>query len=266
MKIKNARLLQENATSPADFFRTHGFVLLTKKTMVKDWATNPVVMAGTEITDIYHKECDEMIHEMLFPSKEYGDISKVGHSPMIMSRGLGQQFPYYADAIHQDYGVGSQEYANNLNAYSWGGRMDGNDWKKKYDDPSVKGYMGICFWRPVNMKQPCMHRPLAVCDPNSVHMDDVIPTSLSGFTIFEEDGGTSQLQLRFNPAHQWYYYPNMTNEEVLVFKQFECFKGIDDQPDAKFKTCFHTAVNDPNTPADCEPRRSTEYRVGLWFQ
>jgi len=94
-------------------------------------------------------------------------------------------------------------------------------------------------------------------------MDDVIPTALTGF--LPDGKETSQLSLRFNPAHKWFYYPNMTVDEVLVFKQFECIKGIDDLEDATFKTNFHTAVDDPNTPQNCEKRTSCEFRMQIWW-
>jgi len=58
----------------------------------------------------------------------------------------------------------------------------------------------------------------------------------------------------------------MTNDEVIAFKQFECIKGIDDQPDAVYKTCFHTAVNDPTTPKEAEPRKSCEHRVNIYYK
>lgn len=109
-----------------------------------------------------------------------------------------------------------------------------------------------------------MSKPLALLDPNTVEMDDVVPTALYGFTATKTP--TSQASLKFNPAHQWYYYPNMTKDEVIVFKQFECFKGVDDQEGAKYKTVMHTAIDDPTTPKDAEPRKSCEHRVGVFFK
>lgn len=114
------------------------------------------------------------------------------------------------------------------------------------------------------MDTPCEYMPLAVLDPNTVSMDDVVPTSLTGFTISGRP--THQASLKFNPSHQWYYYPKMTNDEVLVFKQHQCFKGVDDQPGAQYKTCFHTAIKDPKAPANAEPRKSCEFRVHAFIK
>ena len=55
----------------------------------------------------------------------------------------------------------------------------------------------------------------------------------------------------------------MTNEEVLVFTQFEQWKGVDNKaPDAKITSNYHTAFTDPTAPKDQkEPRRSCEFRT-----
>lgn len=45
----------------------------------------------------------------------------------------------------------------------------------------------------------------------------------------------------------------MTNDEVMVFKQFEYFKDIDAE-DKKERTCFHTAFDHPSTTEDSERR------------
>ena len=55
----------------------------------------------------------------------------------------------------------------------------------------------------------------------------------------------------------------MTNDEVICFKQFELSKD----PEAKdFKTVFHSAFEDPNTPWFAEKRQSCENRVGVYFK
>ena len=70
------------------------------------------------------------------------------------------------------------------------------------------------------------------------------------------------LGLRHSFNHKWYYYPNMTNDEVLAFKQFEHTKGV---PYTKVNTCFHTAFTDPTAPENAEKRTSSEYRVWMYF-
>ena len=54
----------------------------------------------------------------------------------------------------------------------------------------------------------------------------------------------------------------MTPAEVLVLKACEFWK---DDPRAHPQNVFHTAFDDPTTPADVEPRQSCDHRVGVWI-
>ena len=54
----------------------------------------------------------------------------------------------------------------------------------------------------------------------------------------------------------------MTRAEVLAFKNFQCFKS-DARP--KLRTCFHSAFDEPDPPAEASERQSCEYRVGIFF-
>ena len=57
------------------------------------------------------------------------------------------------------------------------------------------------------------------------------------------------------------YYPEMTCDEVLVFKQFEFFKEIDEVPEPRQRSIFHTAFNHPGASFFDDRRQSTEYRM-----
>jgi len=106
-----------------------------------------------------------------------------------------------------------------------------------------------------------------VCDPDFVTANDTVHTALDANVVGGIKGKqTDQMALKYNSQHQWYYYPNMTDDEVLVFKQFEIWK---DDPMNKRETmpvrgAFHTAFEDPNTPEGCPPRKSTECRVQVF--
>ncbi len=70
------------------------------------------------------------------------------------------------------------------------------------------------------------------------------------------------MALRRNPGQQWWYYPEMTTDEVLAFKLFDARKS-DAEP--RLRSCFHTAFAHPDTPEDAEERQSCEYRLGVWL-
>jgi hypothetical protein len=68
----------------------------------------------------------------------------------------------------------------------------------------------------------------------------------------ERTGETYSLEP--NDKHKWYYYPQQEKDECLIFKVFDKKK---DGP----RFVFHTAFEDPSTPADAPPRKSIEARA-----
>merc|ERR1712227_1163055 len=69
--------------------------------------------------------------------------------------------------------------------------------------------------------------------------------------------------LRFNEDQKWYYYPDMTVNETLVFNQVVLFK---DNPESVKMQVFHSAFKDPTAPRNSEIRQSREYRIPIWFE
>ena len=107
-------------------------------------------------------------------------------------------------------------------------------------------------WRPI--LGPVQTAPLAVCDAQSIRDSDLIPTDLK---YGARTGEVSQST--YNPEHQWFYFPLMERDEVLLIK---CY---DSQKDGRSRFTAHTAFTDPNTPADAPSRESIEIRTIAFF-
>lgn len=110
----------------------------------------------------------------------------------------------------------------------------------------------IQVWRAIN--QPILSNPLAVADAGSVAFED--------FLVAERryPGRVGQTyRLRHNPGHRWFYFPQMTREEALVFKVF------DSEKDGRARFTAHTSFNDPQTPPGAPPRQSIEARAFAFF-
>jgi hypothetical protein len=96
-------------------------------------------------------------------------------------------------------------------------------------------------WRVLT--PPPQDVPLAVCDARSVDAGDLVTADV----------------IRYNPAHRWSYFSNMTPDEVLVFKT------NDTDPNLPGKVP-HSAFNDPGCPVDVPPRVSIEMRgIAYWY-
>ena len=247
--IYNARMLQAAAgESIANFFERYGFVLLSHHSKVQNWDSTK------DIANIYLSEVEALIRAELLNDLPV-EIQQTQYS--FMRRGEGTLNPFYGLGVHQDYGMSADDYQENLEAYT--NPEVCQTWRDRYEQNDVAGFMTINFWRPVNMSEPLRHMPLALCDPNTVDSKDALSSGLMGFT--QTGKVTNQMSLRFNPKQKWYYYPNMTGDEVLVFKNFQCFKG-DNQ--LKLRSCFHTAFVEPEAPEDAEKRQSCEHRVSVF--
>jgi hypothetical protein len=111
------------------------------------------------------------------------------------------------------------------------------------------------MWRPLS--QPPQYVPLAVCDARSVASNDevivtVVAARANGMDICHDTTGYCH-----NAGHRWYYYPDMTPDEVLIFKAHDTdLRHAQRTP--------HCAFSDPTCPADVPPRVSVEIR-GLAF-
>lgn len=96
--------------------------------------------------------------------------------------------------------------------------------------------------------------PLALCDGRTIPEE--------GFIRYERryryrTGET--YHIAYNPAHRWFWFPQMTRDEALVFKVF------DTDASAGVRFTAHTAFDDPNTPPDAAIRESIEMRALVFY-
>lgn len=110
----------------------------------------------------------------------------------------------------------------------------------------------VNVWRPI--QEPVQSAPLALCDTGSVTPNDLIPTERRS----KDRVGEIQLAT-FNPAHRWYYFPNMRRNEVLLIKVYDSAK------DGRARFAIHTAFDDPARPPGAAPRESIETRTFAFF-
>lgn len=107
-------------------------------------------------------------------------------------------------------------------------------------------------WRPIN--KPVTRSPLCITDARSIDFADLIRCERR----YEHRVGETY-QLARNPAHEYYYFPNMTRDEALVFK---CYDSL---TDGRARWTAHGAFELPDTPADAPPRESIEIRALVFF-
>jgi len=121
------------------------------------------------------------------------------------------------------------------------------------------------LWRVFS--PPPQDWPLALCDYTSVgpgegldnrmYFVDKIPEDL--YAEMPPDApGASGFEFHHNPGHQWWYFPDMTREEILLFK-------LSDSDHARAWRVPHSAFRDPAARAT-QPRHSIEFRTIAYFE
>ena len=241
LPIRNGRTFQAAAGSEAVSFDVHGFALLRHATAFRHWRADPRSFGA-----VYHAEIDALLRDRLFPGRRV----EIDHFLTPVFRG-GPDDPIYAHEVHQDYGLGADAFAANLKAVD---PAEALRWQTRYAQDDVTGCIVISCWRTIGMQGPLRYKPLALCDPLTVRMDDVFAD-----TATPGSHGSYCIQLRRNDAQRWYSYPNMRADEMIAFKLFDCRK--DDPGSSRLRSVFHAAFDDPAMPADAERRTSCEDRL-----
>jgi hypothetical protein len=108
------------------------------------------------------------------------------------------------------------------------------------------------LWRLLS--PPPQNRPLALCDATTVAGADVV----AGQTHLYDDNYYQNALFRYNPAHRWYYYPNLSTSEILVWAAYDS--------DARFPSLVpHVAIEDPNCTDPAAYRSNIDARVFVFF-
>jgi hypothetical protein len=110
----------------------------------------------------------------------------------------------------------------------------------------------IQVWRAIN--RPIQSNPLAIADARSLAPADLIAAERR----YPHRVGETY-QVRYNPAHRWFYFPEMRRDEALVFKVY------DSQRDGRARFTAHTSFVDPTSPPNAPPRQSIEARTLAFF-
>ena len=113
-------------------------------------------------------------------------------------------------------------------------------------------YVWFNTWQPFD--NPAINNPLAFIDWQSLPADDVIDYYYTG-----RNRDSLVAAPVYNPDHRWCYFPDMTTEEILLFKQMDGRLN-------RSVYCPHTSFDVPDTPEDSPPRRSCEVRLLAVFE
>ena len=114
-----------------------------------------------------------------------------------------------------------------------------------------KRFAIVNVWRPI--VGPLQQFPLALADSASLAVEDVIATDL----IYPDRVGEIY-SIAYNPSHRWFYFPEMSRDEVVLIKTY-------DSDPARARFSAHSAFADPNFPDPEILRESIEIRALVFW-
>jgi hypothetical protein len=215
--------------------------------MEYDEIMNDFRHADTAVKNVYGKEVVDLVQTMVVPNaKRVMPPARGIRRYITMNPNKGP-----AKRVHNDYGLEFDEIVDR-NPF-----FDFKDQRKLYEEDGIKEYMLINLWRPIepmSANKPLRSFPLAFLDSSTVRPEDFVNIDYKSLGVITA--------LKESPSiHKFYYYPDMTTDEVVVFKQFHHIKN--EQRTAM--PTFHTAFSDPAADDTTEDRVSFEYRVSLFI-
>lgn len=223
MRIRNARL-------EAHAFGTCGFAL-RKRTTDIDFADEGDVQRR------WHPQARRLVAELLGAEEVFpflgilrGGEEDLGGGPALMA--------------HVDFNADTLR--------NWVTRLAGD----RGEALARRRLVNVNLWTPI---RPVENSPLAVCDASSIEPGDFMNVKFGKPETMETDtfrGGfeSGGFVLGFNPAHRWFYYPNMQPQEVLAFR-------LCDTDDRDLRMTAHTAFDDPTSRPGSPKRMSYELRT-----
>ena len=219
---------------------------------------SPETTTSKRLRETYQTECEQMLCDSL-GAKYAFTLHHATRYGKKNPKGV-EYLTAYATFAHTDY---TQEILDGAKSMAQ---------KRGVPVPELDklDFRFVNLWQPVD--RAVEQHPLALLDASTLHPDDVKAVSL-GYSVTPKGSGKdgkanrpaeeakpaskknfapSVGQLVHNSAHQWYYYPRLTPDEILVFTQ--CDSAADTM-------CFHTAFWDPTAPENPSRRKSIELHL-----
>ena len=226
--IRNARLLDPVAT-----LDIQGFCLHSHETGIEDFY-------GLEL---FQPTYDDEITELVLSATDGVEAMVFDHTLRSDSREIrGQQITREpASVVHNDYTDASADM-----------RLRDLVSAEEAQRRLQHRFCIINVWRSI--RGPVLTSPLACCDATTIDVTDLVASERRA----KERTGELQL-VSWNPAHRWYYYPEMQRNEVLLIKTFDSSKN------GLARRSIHTAFTNPLAPRDAPARESIESRLLVFF-
>jgi hypothetical protein len=134
------------------------------------------------------------------------------------------------------------------------------EWIEGWQDVQLRQYPRFAIfqtWRCIS--PPPQDNTLVLCDASSIKQEECIVFDACLRTPYDAPGNQFESQLcRYDAGQRWYYFPNLTRDELIIFKAY-------DSDHNRWAQALHNSADIPGLPEDAAPRVSVEARFFAFF-
>lgn len=119
----------------------------------------------------------------------------------------------------------------------------------------IKSYsrlMIVQAWQALS--PPPQDVPLAFCDASSIAETDLVETEYRNYGVAHKTW-----LLHHSPSHRWYYFPDLTRDEIILFKGYDSAKH-------NHPWSAHGAFDNRHAYPNANPRESVETRFCVYYE
>jgi len=253
MPVHDARALQTTSLS------TTGFQLARHVSAVQNWHD------GAAVADVYYDEINSLVKQVTGATHTFSnnhllrqsEPDQGGNGPLarLMSQSRGPVLTAHND-FAESFGEGiirTLEAQGVPHTQTFGLTDAMLRAGVTAEQLRASRMLVVNTWRYVG-QQPLQRFPLALADRRTVSRSCLRRTLIGARPAGAPRGGIDIYSACHEPAHRWYYYPQMTRDEVLLWKGY-------DSAEVPIRPTLHTAFANPHAPAHAEERVSMEVRV-----
>lgn len=227
MEIRDGRPLRA-----AFDLETHGFAFVDHPTAVGDF------FDPGQLASVYYPEVERLVRDRTGARRVlvFDHTLRSGDEDVREARKVREP----VKSVHNDY-------------TEWSGPQRVRDLLPDEADALLARRFAIVqVWRAIG--RPIRSDPLAIADARSLGPADLVAAERR-----YPDRVGETYQIAWNPAHEWYWFPEMAHGEALVFKVY------DSETDGRARFTAHSSFDDPEAPDDAPPRESIEVRTVAFF-
>lgn len=253
MPIFNARLFKDANLDAA------GFQLERHPSKVSNWHD------GNQVAELYYPEINALVKKLTGATYtcsnnhllRQSEPEQGGHGPLakLMAQSRGPVLTAHND-FAESYGEGlirTVEHSGLPHTQTFGLTEPLIEDGISAQQLRHSRLLVINTWRSVG-PEPLRRYPLAVADRRSVPHAGLRSNLIGKVPSGEPRGGIDVYSATYDPAHKWYHYPEMTPDEVLLWKGY-------DSAEVPMQAPLHTSFEDTSAPDNAAERLSIEVRV-----